>query len=49
MQIDEKDIANLFVNMVLEKKKLKKNTYLKKHLFHVSLLENKLKKFQAKI
>lgn len=32
MKIDEKDIKNLFVNMVLENF-FKKNTYLKKHLF----------------
>lgn len=49
MKIDEKDIKNLFVNMVLEKK-IKKNTYLEKTPFHVPLLKNKLNKnFRQKI
>jgi len=47
MQVDEKDIENLFVNTVLGKK-IKKKHIFEKTPFHVSLHENKLNKFQAK-
>jgi hypothetical protein len=47
MQIGAKGIKNLLMNMVLEKKRLKKKKHRSKNTqFHASLLGNGLKRFQ---